>query len=204
MYNIYSLPLKPECYKHVLLKRGTVNFEDRGEAVEHVERMSNSLSRTKRLFHDYAFCNSFDLFVTFTFDRKKIDRYDLDSIKKKLGKFFNNYQNRVDSSLRYMIVPEQHKDGAYHFHGLMSKVSGMEVKKKIPKKIGDVVEFVDNTKGYISWEAYSSRFGFFSAAFIHDYSKCVSYCYSYITKSFGASSFKGVRLLMKSQGLCWV
>ena len=171
------------------------------EKVQSDLRLENSLSRTKRLFTEYAMCNRFDLFVTFTFRPDVVDRYDLAGVKKKLTKFFDNFKQRKDPWFRYMVIPEQHKDGAWHFHGFMTAFQGMCCPMKIPKRMGGEVVYVPNTKGYIDFPAFSAKFGYFSASFIRDYEKTVNYCKSYITKSFQQVQFKNQRLLLKSAKL---
>lgn len=69
----------------------------------------------KRLF-ELAACNDFDLFCTLTLDKKKVDRYDYHSVITPLNTWLDNRVRR--RGLRYILVPELHKDGAIHFHGL--------------------------------------------------------------------------------------
>lgn len=73
----------------------------------------------KRVF-DLAACNegTFDLFITMTLDKTKVDRYDMDKIYPKLKKWLDNRVQR--KGLKYIIVPEYHQDGAIHFHGLIN------------------------------------------------------------------------------------
>ena len=42
----------------------------------------------------------------------------IDSCKKRLQYFLNNFSKRK-VHIEYLIVPEQHKDGAWHFHALI-------------------------------------------------------------------------------------
>lgn len=78
---------------------------------------NDSLKRAKDKIYDISSLNNFTHFVTLTLDSSKIDRYDYSVICKKLKKWLNNMSNRYD--LVYIIVPELHKDGAVHFHGLI-------------------------------------------------------------------------------------
>lgn len=109
------------------------------EAAESTEKTPNAQAKTralKRLF-DYSYCNEgvFDLFITMTCDGKKVDRYDIDKVYwDKLRHFLDNRVQR--KGLKYLIVPELHKDGAVHFHGLINsgavqlKDSGHKVWKR--------------------------------------------------------------------------
>lgn len=75
--------------------------------------------RAKTMVRDYALSND-DLvwFVTFTLDRAKIDRYDMGVITSALNAWLSNRVER--KGLKYILVPERHKDGAVHFHGLLN------------------------------------------------------------------------------------
>lgn len=200
MYRIYRYSETNLPYKHISLKR-RYEVVEKAEAVMHEMRLDNSLSRTRRLFFDYAMCNRFDLFVTFTFDPERYNSMDYQEVKAKLTKWFNNFVTRHDPQFRYMLIPEKHESGAWHFHGLCTLPVGMCTPLKIPKREGDRVEYVLNTKHYLSWPAASDKFGWFSASYIEDYAKTVNYCTKYITKALSDKNMKHARLLLKSKGL---
>lgn len=79
---------------------------------------NDSVRRAKQKVFDIAVMNSFDYFITLTLDEKKIDRYDISQIMQKLKTFLRNNVSR--HNLKYLILPEKHKDGAIHMHGLIS------------------------------------------------------------------------------------
>lgn len=60
--------------------------------------------------------NQFEYFFTWTLDPKKIDRYAAAEVLKIVQNFLKHMVSRKDFA--YVIVPELHKDGAIHFHGL--------------------------------------------------------------------------------------
>lgn len=74
--------------------------------------------RAKQRVFDLAACSGFDLFITLTLNAAQVDRYDYKGIVRKLGQWLDNRVRR--QGLRYVIVPEYHKDGAIHFHGLIN------------------------------------------------------------------------------------
>lgn len=84
------------------------------------ESIERSVRRARRQIRDYALCSDFDLFVTLTLDKTKIDRYDITVITKRLNNWLDNCVRR--KGLRYILVPERHKDGAIHFHGFFNDV----------------------------------------------------------------------------------
>jgi len=89
-----------------------------------------SVRRTRRTISDYVRCNTFDLFVTFTFDPKKVDRYDLLDTYLKMQGWLHRQQRKYDN-FKYIIVPERHKDGAIHFHALFGGYEGILKKTRV-------------------------------------------------------------------------
>ena len=72
--------------------------------------------RARVRVRDLARANEWSYFVTLTLDAARVDRYDMPAITKKLNRWLDNHVRR--DGLRYVLVPERHKDGAIHFHGL--------------------------------------------------------------------------------------
>ena len=97
----------------------------------------HSLNRTKNKIYTYARCIKWDWFVTFTFSPEKVNRYDFDECSRVVRRWLNN--QRVNApDLHYLVVPEQCKDGAWHFHALLANTgkikftnSGIRQKGKI-------------------------------------------------------------------------
>ena len=80
--------------------------------------MERSMRRARAKLRRLALANQFEYFVTLTLDPTRIDRYDPAAVTKALGRWCDNMVRR--HGLRYILVPELHKDGAIHFHGFMA------------------------------------------------------------------------------------
>lgn len=80
--------------------------------------MARSMRRARANLRRLALSNEFDFFVTLTLDPEKIDRYDAQAVTRRLNQWCSNMVKR--HGLRYVIVPEQHRDGAWHFHGFFA------------------------------------------------------------------------------------
>lgn len=80
--------------------------------------MLRSMRRARAKLRRLALSNEFDFFVTLTLDKDRIDRYDPKAIMQRVNRWLDNMVRR--NGLRYALVPEQHKDGAYHFHGFFA------------------------------------------------------------------------------------
>lgn len=129
---------------------------------EEVERIS--LSRTRRNIRELALCNDFEYFCTLTVNSSKCDRYSLDEVQDTLRKCLRNIRNNSDN-FKYLIITEKHKDGAFHFHGLMSGVSDLYI----------------NKFGYMSCFKLDVL-GFNSFSKIESLQKVANYILKYITK----------------------
>lgn len=162
------------------------------EQSENNERLIESLSRSKKVIHELALCNPWEYFVTLTLNSDKINRMELDIAYKKLAKWINNYNSRKNVSIKFLIVPEQHKNGAWHFHGLLM---GLPISHLIPFSLSDKIP--ERIKGYIrqgrvlyNWPAYQNAFGWVTIEAIIDHNRCASYMTKYITKDLQTSSIE--------------
>ena len=129
------------CYEYIIFNRTVFNPEglevadDWGERVfapsADVGREANSerdtddarraRRRALRTLTDHVQATpDLNCFVTLTLDGGKVDRYDYQAIIRKYNAFLSNTVQR--RGLKYVLVPELHKDGAIHFHGLTNDV----------------------------------------------------------------------------------
>lgn len=153
-------------------------------------KLDNHLSRAKGVIFDYSMANDFDYFVTLTLDRLKYDRYDLKRYIKDLGQFIRNYRRDYGVNIQYLLIPEQHQDGAWHMHGLING---------IPEE-----HLTLNSNGYKDWKSYSNRFGYMSIDNVRSQEAVSKYITKYIKKSIdlGAGvTEKNKKLYYASRGL---
>ena len=205
-YSIKLFPNSSVKYKHILLKRDltkTKEKKEREEWKENDKKIDENLSRAKTNITELALCNIFDYFCTFTFSDDKIDRNNLALCYKSLRKFFNNFQQRQAPDFKYLIIPEFHKDGSIHFHGLVSGIPESEfiIPPTIKKRLKDgTLADVPNTPKYKDWKRYSDRFGYFNCSRVKSSEKIAFYITKYITKDMSDIP-KGVHLFAYSRGL---
>lgn len=132
----------------------------------------SSLRRTKTLISDIILCNDFDLFCTFTFDPHRVNRYSYVSCNAKFTRWVH-HQKEHSPNLCYLAVPEQHKDGAWHFHVLMKNFNGSMKDSKHKSSTGRAIY---NITAY--------RSGFSTAVKIDNKEAVAHYVQKYITKDF--------------------
>lgn len=153
------------------LKTNTKNKKQKIKIKNSTENsLQRSVRRSRTMISDYVRCNTFDLFVTFTFSPKKVDRYDLLGTYLKMQTWLHRQSARY-SDFKYVIVPERHKDGAIHFHALIGGFDGQLKKTNV----------IQNNKRVYNITGF--RFGFTNAQYLDDdLGKTTAYLCKYITK----------------------
>ena len=155
---------------------GTKGWEERNRAERVNPARSDdepssdrAIRRARQQIKDYALCNDFKFFVTLTLDPKKIDRYDMGEIVKTLNVWLDNRVRR--HGLKYVLVPERHKDGAIHFHGFFN-----DAVKLVESKVYTESKKIYNISNWTN--------GFSTAIELYgEYEKAVSYVCKYVGKS---------------------
>jgi len=130
-----------------------------------------SMARTKNMVYSIAQSNTWNWFVTFTFDPKRYPSNDYGKLVVYLSNWLKNIRKRYAPDLKYILVPELHDDlEKYHFHGLFADCGKLE--------------FVEPHfyKGKMNYTLKQYGFGFSSCSLVEDNSRCASYITKYITK----------------------
>lgn len=167
------------------------DFDNDDDLKEFERYMTSNANRSKNKIYQYAKSNTWEWFTTFTFDKNKVDRMIYDACVKALSKWLNNM--RVHSpALAYLIVPEQHRDGAYHFHGLFSGCEGLKImdtgKVVISKfKRGERTIFKRTEDKIYIFERY--KFGYMTATRVKDNNRVTKYITKYVTKDLMSATF---------------
>ena len=152
-----------------------------------------AFKRSKNMIYKLA-CNNkpWDYFVTFTFNSDKVDRYNFSDVSKKLSNWIDNIKRKYNcKDMGYIIVPEKHKDGAWHFHGLFKNC--------------DNLNFIDSgikdNQGRTIYNISNYKFGFTTATKLSDIDKAVSYILKYISKDLFVDNLKGKKRYWRSKNL---
>lgn len=143
--------------------------------------------------NQYARCGNWKWFLTFTFSDDEV-RYDFSECSKKIRQWLSNMKKRYASDLQYLIVPEQHKDGAYHFHGLLTECGSMKFEKAVNPHSGEFIK--QNGKQVYNVLNYS--FGFTTATKVDDTRKVTNYITKYITKEMCNNTFSKRRYFVSN------
>lgn len=134
------------------------------------EGRARAASRARKELFELAACNDFDLFFTLTLDKERIDRYDYKEAVKKLSQWLDNRVRR--RGLRYIAVPELHKDGAIHFHGLCNSEAAR------------LIDSGRTDKGHTVYNLSDWSLGFTTAVKLYgDRNAAAHYIAKYVTKA---------------------
>lgn len=138
--------------------------------------LTESRRRARAAVRDIALCNGFTYMFTWTLNAKIIDRYDADNLKEKLRTFLSNATQRKE--FEYICVPEYHKDGAIHIHGLCN-LGKVQI---VPALKNDGTQRTTNNRPVFNMPDW--KFGYSTCVPIDDnYERACNYVAKYINKA---------------------
>lgn len=158
------------------------------------ERFESSLSRTRAAVFELAACNPWVWFGTWTLaDDRGFDRYDLGPWYKSFSQWIRDQRKTTGAELAYLIVPEGHRDGAWHLHALMfglpaGQLQALTVKDYIPYRLLDKLKAGQEV---YTWPAYVMKYGWCTLEPIRDHDRCASYIAKYVTKAMQSAHDSG-------------
>lgn len=146
--------------------------EKTGETVERKE--IENKKRAREVVYDLAKYNHFDWFVTLTFNPEKVNSFDYLDCVKYLSLWIDRLRK---SGFKWLIVPEKHESGRYHFHGLIQ--GDLSVVPAQNPYTGQLL--VDNSGRQI-YNIGGYGYGYTTATAIDDPKKTATYIAKYMTK----------------------
>lgn len=154
-----------------------VLLRDRSEDRHNDTKLDSNFSRARSMVLQYALCNPWEYFFTGTLDQAKFDRYDLDTYSARLMQFIRDKRKKYAAKFQVLLVPEQHKDGAWHIHGLVHDLPETALAPFTPPTPRHLIE-----NGFLNWPDYMEKFGFCSLAPIRDPVATAFYITKYVSK----------------------
>lgn len=143
------------------------------------ESLRVSYIRTVNSIYDIVRCNKWEWFFTFTFAPDKVkDRCDYTELSKVMSKWLSNVRTWKCPDMVYLVVPEQHKNGAWHFHGLFKNCEGLTMTDSGHK----------DSQSRVIYNIQDFKLGFTTATQVGDSAKACSYLVKYITKELCAAT----------------
>lgn len=146
--------------------------------------------RSRRAFMSRCLAHRWDWFGTLTLDSLKLP----DGLGRRdpaVVSFVLEWFHRLRSDLpglQYAIVPELHKDGAFHFHVLLS---GLGSRSMVPARRGAAPVYVRGRRVY-HFAPAAAALGFTNFSMVTSSIAAVRYMAKYMTKTMSGASVRGV------------
>lgn len=141
------------------------------------ERTRQQMYAIRRKIKGYAFSNDFRWFVTLTFDPKKVDSADYETAKNTLLKWCRKMRDR-HRQFAYLMIPELHKSGAVHFHGLLGDIPAKFEEAANSKTGMPLIRHGRQVYNLTEW-----KYGFSDCEEIESPERAASYITKYVTSA---------------------
>lgn len=171
----------------------------KGSDEKRKQKILYNIAKTRNKIFDIARSNDFNYFITLTYDFKKCDRYSFTDCSKKVRRFMNNFatlHKKDCPNFKYLLVHEKHKDGAFHYHGLIF-LENPDLLKFDAVRTRQYNAKHKNKLDIYNWSNW--RNGFSTVSEIRDQMACRSYILKYINKDIDEDYQKGQRHFYYSQ-----
>ncbi len=161
------------------------------------KRSDSNLTRTKKTVYEYAVCNPWEYFFTFTINGKKWSRTYIKECRSYISEVLNR------RGISYFMVAEFHADNSFHFHGLMTGAS----EHLVPFDLKDTLPYYIIKKLRKGFPVYdlpciSENVGYVTVEPVKNHDAVARYITKYITKDFKRmSSCMNMNLFSHTQGL---
>ena len=133
-----------------------------------------SRKRAVQMVYDLAKSNLWDWFGALTFDPKLVNSYDYDECVRYIM-LFTHWLRDKSKDFVYLIVPEKHESGRYHFHFLIK--GPLEVKEALNPWGKPILD----AKGHQVYNVIGYKYGFSTAIKVYS-NGAIGYIAKYITK----------------------
>ena len=148
-----------------------------------IKNLKRSHKRAIDNCYSYLLANRWDYFCTFTFNKDVIDRDDDDECIYAWSKFRQVLQYRFPD-IKIILIPERHKAGQVHFHGLISNadLSDLLVEAVNPH----TKEIIKTSFGDVVYNMPLFKYGFTTIVPIRsdsNFERVCNYITKYVTKS---------------------
>lgn len=144
---------------------------------EQEKRTRKQIYAIRRRIKGYTLMNDFKWFVTLTLNPEKIDSFDFNVAKTTLLKWCRKIRDRY-GKFDYLLVPELHKSGAIHFHGLLGDIPAKFTEAVNPKTNIPVIRHERQVYNLKDWE-----YGFSDCEKIESPERAASYITKYVTSA---------------------
>lgn len=163
----------------------SVRLGDPEDRKHYDKKLDSSISRARRYVLEYALCNDWAYFCTFTLDKTKYDRFDLDKFHKDFTQFVRDQRKKWGIDIKFLLIPQMHEDHAWHLHGFFTCLhNAVELFDVLLEKGFFTSRPPDKLlgKGFYCWMDAHSKFGFCSLCPLRCKEAAAFYCTRYINR----------------------
>lgn len=155
-------------YVSLPISQSNIDLIEKNTIIHNDKKLDNNLCRARTKIKDYILCNEFKYFITITCNNS-FNRYSCDDLRRVVTNKIRYLRKKYHITGKYILIPEKHKNGAYHLHG--------------------VLDASFDSFCYINKNGYDSCFcfdniGFNSIEEVNSIVKISSYITKYISKDF--------------------
>lgn len=163
-----------------------IYIRDRENENRNDTKLDNNLSRARSMVLQYALCNPWEYFFTGTLDGDKWRRDDLDGFMRDFQQKIRDWRKEYLCKLDVLLVPERHKDGMWHVHGLINNLPYYYTSGfywlPLPSLHMTPYPWKLCQGDYRSWPDFQDRYGYCSLGCIRDPVATAYYVTKYIGK----------------------
>lgn len=187
-YNVAFLKRYGNRFKIQVLKcvrkKGVSSARYSAKGTVNDKKLDCNIRRTKNRIKELVLCNDWEYFITLTLDPKKYDRYDLAKFNKDLTQYIRDLRKKYSANIKYMLIPEQHHDGAWHMHGFLMGLPKEELEPFSREQFLPyyILNKLDAGEEIYNWVGYQNKFGNCDIEPIRDKERASSYVTKYVTK----------------------
>lgn len=148
---VFKSPIKKRGYEEVNKKIQDVGLKNISDEESIIENRKRARIRARERVKAITLMNKWTYFVTLTFDKEKVDRYDKEEVLKKTLLWLRKQYKK--NGIKYLLVAEYHKDKAIHWHGLIYdpnnslKLSKADLKTDTDREVFNIDSW-SNFKGF--------------------------------------------------------
>ena len=142
--------------------------------VKHI--VDTSISRTKKVMHEIVMANTWEWFVTLTFNNEVQDRTDDKAVLAQWEKFRRSVRKHYPD-MYYVAVMERHKDGCIHFHLIVGGINEAQLRL--------VYSGHNDEHGRKIYNCHAWHYGFSTVTQVESTDKVASYILKYVGKDCG-------------------
>ncbi len=166
------------CFKgHCRKKSNSSRNKDNDKLRSSYKNLYHSRSKLIDLVYHNSLINPWEYFVTLTFNPEEVNSLDYVEVSTMLAKWLDNMKHQ-NPEMSYILVPELHKSGRIHWHGVFSGVPNWNL---VPARSPNTNRLIYKN-GVQIFNLTNYKYGHTTVSKIQNQEAVSVYCSKYMTK----------------------